>query len=203
MDIIYYYWISFRSSEAHLGTFSAASQIRIQGEYGSSDKKRYGNCNVIKKILQSDEGGDIRPGKNVLDATGEVRIKGEKNGQVIVFIGSFLFKEGSAELRIGALPVLDGIAKVMLDGDEKISVEGHTDDREKPVNSRYIDRWDLSAARAVNVLKYLIEKGKVPEQRLSAVGYGGSRRVKPNMMDKDRLGNHRVEIVIANDAASN
>ena len=127
----------------------------------------------------------------------------KKNGQVIVFIGSFLFKEGSAELRIGALPVLDGIAKVMLDGDEKISVEGHTDDREKPVNSRYIDRWDLSAARAVNVLKYLIEKGKVPEQRLSAVGYGGSRPVKPNMMDKDRLGNRRVEIVIANDAASN
>lgn len=33
---------------------------------------------VIKKILQSDEGGDIRPGENVLDATGEVRIKGEK-----------------------------------------------------------------------------------------------------------------------------
>ena len=114
-----------------------------------------------------------------------------------------MFKEGSAELRIGALPVLDGIAKVMLDGDEKISVEGHTDDREKPVNSRYIDRWDLSAARAVNVLKYLIEKGKVAEQRLSAVGYGGSRPVKPNMMDKDRLGNRRVEIVIANDAASN
>ena len=91
---------------------------------------------VIKKILQSDEGGDIRPGENVLDATGEVRSKGEKNGQAIVFSGSFLFKEGSAELRIGALPVLDGIAKVMLDGDEKISVEGHTDDREKPVNSR-------------------------------------------------------------------
>ena len=127
----------------------------------------------------------------------------KKNGQVIVFSGSFLFKEGSAKLRIGALPVLDGIAKVMLDGEEMISVEGHTDDLEKPVNSRYIDRWDLSAARAVNVLKYLIEKGKLPGQRLSAVGYGGSRPVKPNLTDKDRLGNRRVEIVIVNDAAAN
>jgi hypothetical protein len=38
MDIIYYYWISFRSSEAHLGTFSAASKIKKQGKNQSGDR---------------------------------------------------------------------------------------------------------------------------------------------------------------------
>ncbi len=82
-------------------------------------------------------------------------------------------------------------------------MEGHTDNRENPLNSRHEDRWALSAARAVNVLKYLIEKGKISGNRLSAVGYGDSRPVKPNEKEADRRTNRRVEIVIVGNPDSN
>lgn len=153
---------------------------------------------LVRKVLQSDEGGDVSPGENVLDATGEVRIKGDKDGQTIVFSGSFLFEEGSAVLKVGAMPVLDGIVKVLEVGDEHVSVEGHTNDTEIPLDPAHEDRWDLSAARAVNILKYLNQKGKIKSKRLSAAGYGESRPVKPNKTALDRRGNRRVEIVIAN-----
>ncbi|MFC1491130.1 flagellar motor protein MotB [Nitrospinota bacterium] len=157
----------------------------------------------MKKVFSPDMRGEKSPMEVVLDATGEVRIIGDRDGQTIVFSGSFLFHPGSTQIRIGAFPLLDGIAKVLSEGDEVISVEGHTDSREMPMNPKYKDRWDLSAARAVNVLKYLIQKGKISGNRLSAVGYGESRPVKPNEKEADRLSNRRVEIVIANNSDSN
>lgn len=158
---------------------------------------------MMKKVFSPDPTGRISRQENILDATGEVRIVGDKTGHVIVFSGSFLFHPGSDEIRVGAMPVLDTIAKVLGDGDEVISVEGHTDNLENPLNSRHKDRWALSAARAVNVLKYLIQKGKIVGSRLSAVGYGDSRPVKPNEKEADRRINRRVEIVIVGNPDSN
>ena len=94
------------------------------------------------------------------------------------------------------MPVLDSIAKVLRDGTQMIAIQGHTDDQERPFDPRYKDRWDLSAGRAVNVLKYLVRKGRIKPGRLSAVGYGDSRPENPNTSEKYRQQNRRVEVVI-------
>jgi chemotaxis protein MotB len=61
---------------------------------------------------------------------------------------------------------------------------------------RYPSNWDLSTARAVSVLKYLIDVGGINPQRLSAVGYGESRPMAPNDSAANRAKNRRVEIVL-------
>ena len=62
--------------------------------------------------------------------------------------------------------------------------------------NKFESNWDLSAARAVNIVKYFIEAGDVALERLSAVGYGESRPLEPNDTPQHRARNRRVEIVL-------
>ncbi|MEE9273982.1 MAG: flagellar motor protein MotB [bacterium] len=151
---------------------------------------------AIRDVLGAHFEGTVTPSEKVLDTKGEVRIMSDKRGRVIVFSGSFLFHPGGAQIKVPARPVLDTLAKALRKGEGMVSVEGHTDNREFPLRSRYKDRWDLSAARAVNVLKYLVQEGKIHPRRLSAVGYGDSRPVVKGDTPKSRKVNRRVEIVV-------
>jgi chemotaxis protein MotB len=74
-------------------------------------------------------------------------------------------------------------------------VEGHTDD--VPIeNKRFPSNWELSVARAVNVVKYFISKGNISPERLSAAGYGDSKPLYPNVSDHNRELNRRVGIIL-------
>ncbi len=167
---------------------------------GSSEqiKKGIELANIVEGVMKTSLNESVSQSKVKLDAEGEVRIKGVPFGRAIVLSGSLVFGSSSAEVRVSALPVLDSIAKVLRDGTQMISVQGHTDDRETPFEPRYRNQWDLSAGRAVNVLKYLIRKGKIDPSRLAAVGYGKSRPELPNTSEDNRSKNRRVEIVITN-----
>jgi chemotaxis protein MotB len=64
------------------------------------------------------------------------------------------------------------------------------------LKSIYQTNWDLSKARAVGVLRYLIEKGGIDSAKLSSVGYGDTKPIAGNATEADRQKNRRVDIVL-------
>jgi chemotaxis protein MotB len=77
----------------------------------------------------------------------------------------------------------------------QIRVEGHTDS--DPIRTeRFPSNWELSTARAVNMLKHLANAGKIRAERLSAAGYGESKPLFPNDTKANKAKNRRVEIVL-------
>lgn len=114
---------------------------------------------------------------------------------------SIVFQPGTDEMVPEALPVIDEIANALKDMSNNVRVEGHTDNI--PTNtSRFPSNWDLSSARALKVLKYLVEKHKYDPKRLSASGYGEWRPVASNDTPEGRAKNRRIDLQILNSDGS-
>jgi len=127
----------------------------------------------------------------------QVRLERMGKGLVITFVADVLFDSGKATIRPEASASLDKVARVLQENvpDLNVGIEGHTDNIPIKV-SGWKSNWELSSARALSVLHYLIgEKGISPE-RLSAIGYGEYRPVASNDSKNGRQQNRRVEIVI-------
>ncbi|MBW1783775.1 MAG: flagellar motor protein MotB [Deltaproteobacteria bacterium] len=123
----------------------------------------------------------------------DIRLSGED--QIMSLEGSALFQSGSADISTGAFPVLKELLKLITADSCRVRVEGHTDNI--PIFTEKFDsNWGLSTARAVNIVKYLIEEGNVAPQRLSAVGYGELRPIVPNDSPRNRAKNRRVEVIL-------
>ena len=121
-----------------------------------------------------------------------VEVSLEKDGVRIRLKDRLMFASGSAELKPGALPVLDKIADLLDGAGKEVEVGGHTDN--VPIHTeRYPTNWELSAARAASVARYLQARGIAPE-RLRAVGYGPYRPIADNATPEGRARNRRVEI---------
>jgi len=109
-----------------------------------------------------------------------------------------LFASGSAELSPKAIPVLEKVAEVVRDVPNVINVEGYTDN--VPISTGiYPSNWDLSSARATNVVKALVNNN-IPPTRLSAVGYGEFHPAADNNTDEGRFKNRRVVLVLMSQA---
>lgn len=111
-----------------------------------------------------------------------------------------LFDSGSATLLPQTKEILTDIAEILKAQTNPIIVEGHTDDttiKKASIKAQYSDNWDLSTARAVSVLKYLVRKGVSPD-RCSAAGYAEFKPLVPNIDDITRAKNRRIDIVMLN-----
>jgi chemotaxis protein MotB len=106
-----------------------------------------------------------------------------------------LFDSGSAALRADSTLLLDQISRLVeVDRDHPVSVEGHTDT--VPISTGvFPSNWELSAARAASVVRFMIGDGVSPG-RLEATGLAGLRPVAPNSTAAGRSRNRRVEIVL-------
>ncbi|MBZ0266108.1 OmpA family protein [bacterium] len=129
------------------------------------------------------------------------------NAEVIFTLPSqVLFDLGKAELKPEALPFLQDAVKKMKTvfkdaPDSQIRVEGYTDNL--PIhNWRYKSNWELSAARAISVVRYLIEEHSFPPEQLQAMGYGEYNPVAPNDTPDNRQRNRRVELKIVKPPSS-
>jgi len=112
---------------------------------------------------------------------------------------SLLFSSGDAEPHYDAFDVVETIARVLVNGDNAIRVEGFTDDR--PIQtSAFPSNWELSAARAAAVVRMLTMEG-VEAERLAAVGYGEYQPVARNDTEEGRRRNRRVVLLISRDAS--
>ncbi len=127
----------------------------------------------------------------------DVKVEMQDRGLVITFVAEVLFDSGKAQLRDEALGILEKVSGVLNTtvSDLNIGIEGHTDNI--PIkHSGWKSNWELSTARAISVLHYLIDDQDVAPDRLSATGYGEYRPVASNDTKEDRQKNRRVEIVI-------
>ncbi len=129
-------------------------------------------------------------------ANKDVSLNLTNRGIVITLTSDILFDSGKADIKPEAYPVLDKVAYILTNkiADRNIGIEGHTDNQ--PIKySGWKSNWELSLARAVNVLHYLEKKG-VPPNRLTAIGYGEYKPIASNDTPEGRKKNRRVEIVI-------
>ena len=112
---------------------------------------------------------------------------------------SDLFGPGSASLGedAGKL-ILETIAEEMRDGVKQIIVDGHTDNVPTKT-AKFPSNWDLSAARASSVARFIIKKMRFNPKFLMVSGYGEHRPIKPNTSDDNRASNRRVEVKIVKD----
>ncbi len=133
-------------------------------------------------------------------------VKMTKDGLVISLEeqGYFVFfKSGSAELSDHMIKILDELAPTFTKLAAKrhdMIVEGHTDD--VPIKSLiFASNWELSTARATNVVQYLLQKHNYPPQHIAAIGYGenkGLPRAPDEDLDAWRSRNRRVVFLIKN-----
>lgn len=143
----------------------------------------------------------IKVGRGIKNLNKDIDYKITDKGMAIILPGKFiLFDSGSAKIREEALPTLKQIAFILNKAlkeklpKNSIQIAGHADNR--PIHTKeFSDNWELSVARAVNVLRLLVDYG-LDESRLSAVGYGDQRPVAPNDTEEGKARNRRVEIEI-------
>ncbi|MEG2172311.1 MAG: flagellar motor protein MotB [Desulfovibrionaceae bacterium] len=79
--------------------------------------------------------------------------------------------------------------------EQQIDVRGYTDSEAPPPGMRFKDNWELSALRAVSVLRYLLAQG-IEASRLTATGFGDLEPLVPNTTAENRTRNRRVEFVL-------
>ncbi|SFR53320.1 chemotaxis protein MotB [Pseudidiomarina maritima] len=105
-----------------------------------------------------------------------------------------LFDSGEAEFNQQAARVMQPLLSTLADSNLQISVEGHTDNI--PISTaRFPSNWELSAARAISVVRFLQNNG-IAAQRLRAIGYADSQPLQPNDTAEGRSENRRVNLIL-------
>ncbi|MFB3925997.1 MAG: OmpA family protein [Syntrophales bacterium] len=131
-------------------------------------------------------------------AQGQVTITELKGRLTVNMVDSILFDSGRAEVKADGLTVLQKVVDVLKGvRDKAIRIEGHTDNiRIKgALAHRYPTNWELSAARALNVARYLQQQGIDPGL-LSAVAFGEYKPIAKNDTSEGRARNRRIEIIL-------
>lgn len=132
-------------------------------------------------------------------AKGDIRLS-QSGGRIKVdLVDKILFDVGDASISERGGEVLSRVGAVLVNVQgKKIQVSGHTDDL--PISDRLRDRyptnWELAAARASNVVRYLEEKANVPGRRLVVAAYGPWEPISSNKSATGRARNRRIEIVL-------
>ena len=122
--------------------------------------------------------------------------RNERGIVVRLMTDNVLFDMGSAGLKPEMKYILDALAGPLREAARPIAVEGHTDDIPMRGGGRFVSNWELSSERATEVVRYLIERGRVPPASLSAAGYAEFHPVVPNTGARARARNRRIDIII-------
>jgi len=153
-------------------------------------------------LTSTDENGDLATLRQELEqalapeiARQEVALRTEPDGLVVSLREIGFFDSGSAEIRANSLTAFSRLANLLVQKQYRIRVEGHTDN--VPIhNQRFADNWELSTARATQMIHLLISKYDFPPERLSAAGYAQFHPVSDNQSEAGRAKNRRLDVVI-------
>jgi chemotaxis protein MotB len=125
----------------------------------------------------------------------DIALRHEPDGLVISLREVGFFPSGSAELRPGAASSLRRVTEVLMERPYEVRIEGHTDN--VPIHTaQFASNWELSTARAIEVVRLMIAEMGFAAQRLSVGGYGEFHPVAPNSTEEQRALNRRVDVVI-------
>jgi len=132
--------------------------------------------------------------RRALRQESELEIETSEGAVVIKLSGELLFELGKAELKTEAKEILKKVVPLLKEYPYSVCVQGHTDNL--PIHSQeFSSNWQLSAIRAINVVKYLEEQG-IDKDKLIAAGYGEYRPLVSNDTPEHRALNRRVEMAI-------
>jgi chemotaxis protein MotB len=135
--------------------------------------------------------------REILSDRENIRIVGDR----FVFQSEVLFPSGTAILNPAGSEEMKKLAAALLDLQKEIPddinwvlrVDGHTDDVALSGTGQFRDNWELSSARAISVVKFLIANG-VPANRLVAAGFGEFQPLEPGVAPEVRARNRRIEL---------
>ena len=135
--------------------------------------------------------------REIIGTREDIRIVGDR----FVFQSEVLFPVGGAALNPAGLQEMATVARALIEVGQEIPdeinwvlrVDGHTDDVPLSGRGRYRDNWELSQARALSVVKYLISQG-IPADRLVAAGFGENQPLDPSGTPEARDRNRRIEL---------
>ena len=172
------------------GTVVPAEQVDAEGESFSSAELASMEVDSLEALKQAVSAG--------LESSGlqaSVSFTLDTRGLTIRLVGSeTFFASNRAELSDAARRVLDSIAAPLAASGREVSVEGHADVRNSA--PPYPSNWELSSARATQVLRDLVERGGIAPDHIQAVGFGSSRPLAPGSSPDELALNRRVDIVV-------
>jgi len=118
-----------------------------------------------------------------------------KDGLLVRFPEKVLFASGSAELGADGKKAISALAQVLGRFSHNIRIEGYTDNM--PItNELYPSNWELSAARAIAVMKEMVNTHQLPAKRFMVAGWGENHPISDNATPEHRALNRRVEVLI-------
>jgi len=168
-----------------------------EAEKASLEHERAAKEAEIQRLTKTHE--DLTKSLEAEIAKGDIKIRQVRDRLTINMVDRVLFDSGQAKVKPAGLKVLKQVSDILKKvADKQIRIEGHTDNvpiRGK-LKERYPTNWELSTARATNVVRYLIEEGGVDQVNLAAVGYADTRPVASNDGEEGRTTNRRIEITL-------
>ncbi|MDP1759427.1 MAG: OmpA family protein [Thermodesulfovibrionales bacterium] len=129
---------------------------------------------------------------------GEIAVTQLRDKLSLSMVDKILFDSGSADVKKDGKKVLDRVAEILKKvTDKQIRIEGHTDNVKigPRIAKKFPTNWELSNARATNVVRYLQEKGVDPKF-LSPAGYAEYKPIESNDTEEGKSKNRRIEIVL-------
>ncbi len=129
----------------------------------------------------------------------EIALHQAKERLTVTILDRVLFPSGQATLTPEGTQIIAKVATILAKvSDQRILIEGHTDDVpiSAALSTRFPTNWELSTARATEVVKYLLAQGKLTASQLSAVGRADVSPVASNSSEEGRRLNRRIEIIV-------
>ena len=171
-----------------------ASEQKIRAELEEKERKRLENETKNLREYRSVFFGRL---KKILGDIEGIDIVGDR----FVFSSEVLFDRGSADIGLEGKLQLDTISNVLKDISQKIPedinwvlrVDGHTDKTPVSQNSIFKDNWELSQARSLSVVKYMITNHEIDPKRMSAAGFGEHQPISSSDLKEDLAKNRRIE----------
>ena len=149
---------------------------------------------VDKESALADIFNAVAAYSEALELEHAVELTSGAKGVVMTLADKALFDLGDAQVTPDAATLLNKVGAIISQTNYEVRIEGHTDNL--PIRTdRFPSNWELSTARAVNVLRFFVEKLNIPARRLFAVGFGEFQPRYPNDTEEKRSLNRRVEIV--------
>ncbi|MDA3904184.1 MAG: flagellar motor protein MotB [Desulfuromusa sp.] len=166
------------------------------GVLGSSDKTEVSTPKIVSFSPVNDDFTSqvyrrLKTKLRELKLNKKIKLVKDRGAVVLRIDEAVLFKSGQRYLQPEAEPILQKVAELIRPLPLNLKIEGHTDDLGDEMNN-----WDLSVNRAVVVLRFLATNQLVPLNRMAATGYGSQKPLFPNVSERERALNRRVEFVL-------
>jgi chemotaxis protein MotB len=139
--------------------------------------------------------GRIQDMTSALGMGNDMKVSLYEKGVLLQLSDRILFAAGQADILPEAGRLIAHVGEIVAKYPAySLRIEGHTDN--SPIrNSRYPSNWELSTSRAVNVVRYLLDKHLIAADRLLAAGFGEYKPLLPNDTLENRARNRRVELL--------